>query len=184
MKLNLGAGNDIRDGFINHDIVNLQNIDIVFDLNERPWPIESNKCIEIIAYDVIEHLDDFIKTMEEIYRITKKGGTISLTVPYWNSVATYIDPTHKKGFHEDTFKFFDPNSHYCKERSYYTKARFKIISEEFLVLPFYPFFWIPKMNPMRIKNRFAKKIISFIANTFLSNLILGLRFKLEKINND
>jgi len=184
MKLNIGAGKDIKKGFINHDIVDLPNIDLVFDLNYLPWPIENEKFDEIIANDVIEHLDDFMKTMEEIYRITKVDGVISLTVPYWNSVSTHIDPTHKRGFHEDTFKFFDPNSHYCKERGYYTHARFEVVSEKLQILPFYPFFWPPKMNVIKIKNHLAKKIISFIANTFLSNLILGLELKLKKIKNE
>ena len=38
MKLNLGAGNDIRSDFVNHDVADLLAIDIVHDLNSYPWP--------------------------------------------------------------------------------------------------------------------------------------------------
>ena len=50
-----------------------------------------------------DHLDDFILAMEEIYRILKFGGKLYIKVPYWNSSYTFMDPTHKRGFHENTF---------------------------------------------------------------------------------
>ena len=36
MKVNLGAGSDIRPGWINHDLVKLQGIDVTHDLNVMP----------------------------------------------------------------------------------------------------------------------------------------------------
>ena len=42
MKLNLGAGNDSRSGYVNHDIQQLEGIQIVHDLNSYPWPWEDN----------------------------------------------------------------------------------------------------------------------------------------------
>ena len=97
-KINLGAGTDIRDNFINHDISQIENIDLVHDLNIHPWPWKDDTIDEILALDVLEHLDDFIKNMEEVYRILNKNGKILLKVPYWNSSSAYIDPTHKRGF--------------------------------------------------------------------------------------
>jgi predicted SAM-dependent methyltransferase len=52
MKLNIGAGNDIRNGWINHDIAELEGIDIVHDLNKFPWPFEDEQFSEIVANDV------------------------------------------------------------------------------------------------------------------------------------
>tara|TARA_B100000767_G_C19658345_1_gene489871 strand:- start:425 stop:985 length:561 start_codon:yes stop_codon:yes gene_type:complete len=181
MKLNLGAGNDIKDGFINHDISQLPGIDVAFDINTYPWPWDDNTFDEVVAHDLLEHLNDFMRAMEEIHRILIPNGMVKLSVPYWNSCARYIDPTHKIGFHEDTFKFFDPSSHYCEERFYYTKARFSIVKETFIILPFYPYFWIPKIPEIKINNRILKRIFGFIGNVLISNFILGLHMEMKKL---
>jgi len=181
-RLNLGAGRDIKTGFLNHDIAPLSGIDIVADLNSYPWPWSDDSIDEILANDLLEHLDNFLPAMEEIYRILKPGGLVKLSVPYWNSCSRYIDPTHKMGFHEDTFKFFDPVFHHCQERSYYTKARFSIVKETFVIMPFYPYFWIPKTSEIRVSNRVLKRLLGFVGNVLISNLILGLDVEMKKIS--
>ena len=181
-RLNLGAGNDIRSDYVNHDIAPLPGIDVVADINLYPWPWDNDSFDEIVANNLLEHLDNFLLAMEEIYRILKPGGLVKLSVPYWNSCSRYIDPTHKIGFHEDTFKFFDPSSHYCQERHYYTKARFSIVKETFVIMPFYPYFWIPKTSELKVNNKFLKRILGFIGNVVLTNLILGLHMEMRKIS--
>ncbi|MBL1140629.1 MAG: methyltransferase domain-containing protein [Proteobacteria bacterium] len=181
MKINLGAGSDIRDEYVNHDITKLPGIDVVHDLNVFPWPWEDNSTDEIVAKDIIEHLDDFMAAMEEIHRILVSGGVVRIKVPYWNSVSRYADPTHQRGFHEITFKFFDPTSIYCQERHYYTRARFLIAEESFVVAPFTPYFAIPGVGERRITGRWAKRFFGLIGN-ILSNIILDLEVVLEKAN--
>ena len=181
MKLNLGAGNDIRKGFVNHDISQLPGIDVVFDINSYPWPWESNFFEEVVAHDLLEHLNDFMLAMEEIHRILSPEGVLTLSVPYWNSCARHRDPTHKYGFHEDTFKFFDPSSDYCKERFYYTKARFSIEKETFILVPFWPYFWIPRLGEIKVSNKILKRILGFIGNVLISNFIVGLHIKMKKL---
>ena len=75
-KLNLGCGENIKDGYINLEFRQIDNIDVVHDLNNYPWPFENNSFNEIIAYNVIEHLDNFILAMEEIHRISKDNALI------------------------------------------------------------------------------------------------------------
>lgn len=179
-KLNIGAGFDIKKDYVNHDIANLQNIDVVHDLNKFPWPWDDNYFEEIIAKDVIEHLNEFIKTIEEIYRITRIGGVVKIQVPYWNSWAAQADPTHRRGFHEYTFRFFDPNSSFCKERPYYSHARFKIIEEAFVIIPLSPYFPLPYLSrKIIIKNSFLKRVLGFISN-HISNIIIDIQLTLEK----
>ena len=136
MKLNLGAGNDSRSGYVNHDIQQLEGIQIVHDLNSYPWPWEDNSIQYILAIDVIEHLVDVTKTMEEIYRILKPGDSVEIRVPYWNSWCAHADPTHKHTFHELTFRYFDIESPFYQERKYYTNAKFIIKKESFIIAPF------------------------------------------------
>jgi SAM-dependent methyltransferase len=179
-KLNLGAGTVLYPEFINHDIASLEGIDCVHDLNSYPWPWANDTFEEIIANDVIEHLDNFMMAMEELHRILKPGGQVKLSVPYWNSWCAHADPTHRRGFHELTFHFFDPDSPYCKARPYYTKARFKIVEEAFLLAPFTPYFPIPWIRQVKVRGRIIKRFIGFIGNHF-SNIILGINLTLKKV---
>lgn len=179
MKINLGAGGDIRQGFVNHDIVQLPGIDVVHDLNSYPWPWPDASVDELVAKDLLEHLDEFMPAMEEIFRIVRPGGRIYLKVPYWNGWSRQADPTHRRGFHELTFRFFDPDSPYCKERHYYTQARFHIERETFVLAPLSPYFSIPGVGEIRISNRILKRFVGLIGNT-LSNIILDLELELVR----
>jgi len=118
--------------------------------------------------------------MEEIYRILKPKGSLSIKVPYWNSPYANIDPTHRRGFHEMTFHFFDPSKDLCKQRYYYTNARFKIMEEVFVLIPFLPYARIPFIKRISIKGSITKRIIGLIANIF-SGIVLDLELKLIKI---
>lgn len=179
-KLNLGAGKDIRPDYVNHDIASIEGIDEVHDLNDLPWPWPDDRFSEIEAIDVLEHLDNFFPVMEEIHRVLKPKGVIRIKVPYWNSAYFHIDPTHKQSIHEMTFHFMDPNKKLCQTRDYYTKARFHILEETYVLIPFLPYLPLPFVGTVKIKNKIAKRIIGFIGN-FISNIILDLEVTLRKV---
>ena len=54
----------------------------------------------VVAGEVIEHLQDPIKLIDEMYRICKPGGTMILSTPHLE----FIDPEHLWEFEEDDFK--------------------------------------------------------------------------------
>jgi SAM-dependent methyltransferase len=125
-KLNVGCGKDIREDFVNLDVVELPGVDVVHDLKSFPWPFEESQFDEIHMINVLEHLPETIKTIEELHRISKPGATLIIRVPYWNSPDMLADPTHKSAFSERTLNFFDPAFPECKDRPYYSTARFHI----------------------------------------------------------
>ena len=182
MKVNLGAGSDIRPGWINHDLVKLQGIDVTHDLNIMPWPWPDSSLDEIHAMDVLEHLEDFMLAMAEIWRVLKPRGILLLSVPYMNSVSAVGDPTHRRSFHETTFYFFDPTKSQCRNRFYYTHVRFLIEQEEFVIAPFHPYFIIPGLSMRRVRRRWSRLIVGLIGNYFITNLILDLHMRMQKIS--
>lgn len=159
--LDLGCGNKKRPGAVGIDINPLADADIIHDLNSVPYPFEDSLFDEIIADNVIEHLDNVILIMEELYRISKAGATIKVIVPYFRSKWAYIDPTHKHHFTVDSFSYFDPE-HIISKLYKYSQVRIqlkKVIFNE------------------QLKNGFIKSIVISLANkwpvryeTYLSHL--------------
>ena len=179
-KLHLGCGNIIKEGWINHDMVKLPGVDVVHDLRNFPWPFIDRQFEEVILNNILEHLPDTVKTIEEIYRITKPGARIEVTVPFWNSFTAMGDPTHIRFFNEFTFNFFDPSKSSCIERPYYSFARFHIIRIGVWIIPFYPIFRIPgfKKEYLIVKPYLCKILLKF-ANIF-SNVVHTLDIQLER----
>ena len=123
--LNLGCNGSRLPGSIGVDVIPREGtVDVVHDLNTRPYPFSTDYADEIHMYHVLEHLDDSIKTIEEIHRILKPGGVLYLRVPHFSSLYTWGDITHKKGFSIYAFDIFDKNRDY-KEWGY-SGVRFKI----------------------------------------------------------
>ncbi len=127
-KLHLGCGIDIKKDYINVDIVKNKGVDKVIDLNKYPWPFKEDQFNEIIINHTLEHLDDVIKALNEMWRITKKGGKIEISVPYFASALTFRDLTHKHVFTYTSFDNWDIKN--FKKGIYVThmnkKMRFKI----------------------------------------------------------
>ena len=46
-KLHLGCGHIIKDGWLNHDIVQLSGVDVVHDLRVFPWPFADGQFDEV-----------------------------------------------------------------------------------------------------------------------------------------
>jgi len=128
--LDLGCGNRKREGSVGVDINPGTNADIIHDLNTFPYPFEESTFEIIYADNVIEHLDNILKVMEELHRISKPGGIIIIKVPYFRSRYAYIDPTHKHYFTAESFTYFDP-SHIHHSLYNYSNCLFKTTGRYF-----------------------------------------------------
>jgi SAM-dependent methyltransferase len=138
LRINLGAGQDQFEGFVNVDFLDLPGIDVVHNLMTFPYPFEDESAVEIRSVDFVEHLDHFtddkrpavIAFVEECHRILKPGGTLVSQTPSYNAEFAWQDPTHIRPFHPKTFILFDPDSEYGKTNGYYSKAKFHVRVEE------------------------------------------------------
>lgn len=127
-KINLGAGREPAEGWVNTDRIDLPGIQIVFDVNEYPWPFDDACASELKAIDLMEHLPPHnnIKFIEEIWRVLKPGGTAFITVPHHQSPNAMIDPTHYRGFDEKSLDYFDPTTEFGTNFGFYSEKKFNV----------------------------------------------------------
>lgn len=127
--LNLGAGNLLIEGAVNHDQVKHRpEIDVVWDLNELPWPWKDESFDLVVAKSVLEHLRmDLFRSMDECWRILHPEGKVYLKIPYWRHNTSYGDPSHHGRFSLETPQFFDPETKLGRAYQFYPHRKWKII---------------------------------------------------------
>lgn len=166
--LNLGCGTDIIPEAVNIDKIRLPGVDLVFDLEKFPYPIKNSSVDEVHMYFVLEHLDNQLKILEEIYRILKTKGILFIRVPHGSSCyGSWGEFTHKRGYSYTSFDIFNSSS----QRSYYSHINFEIIRKKckyFLTYP-YDFYkynsWFPHWE-----KRWYSFLVKFYVN-FIQFLI-------------
>lgn len=93
--LHLGCGEDYHEDAWNVDAVASVNPDEVYNLNELPWPWDSETWDVIRAYHVFEHLEDMEFALRESERLLRAGGYLDLKLPM--GVDARADPDHSWG---------------------------------------------------------------------------------------
>ena len=58
---------------------------------------------EILMKMILEHLDNPIKVLKEIIRISKNNARLIIIVPHAGSYANFTDIQHKTNFTENSF---------------------------------------------------------------------------------
>ena len=102
--LAIGSGKiEKRENVVRLDISSETGADVIWDLNVIPYPFNNDVFDTIECFDVIEHVDNIPRVMQECSRILKPNGVLQITTPHYSSANSYIDPTHK--FHLSFFSF-------------------------------------------------------------------------------
>lgn len=145
------------------------------DLNNTPYPFENETFDKIIAFSILEHLDEKIETLSELHRILKPTGKLYILVPHFSSYATFVDPTHRHGFSALTLDYLIPGTKLQHEFGFYCDSRFK--QNQRLISLEAPLSWVP----------FISKVLSFYPTFWERYLCFVLRgegvfWELEKIN--
>ena len=70
-------------GYKNVDALNLENVDIIHNLTEYPYPFETGSVDEILMTEVLEHISwrETINVLRECNRILKLNGKFHIQVP-------------------------------------------------------------------------------------------------------
>jgi hypothetical protein len=152
--LNLGCGKKKIIGAVNLDITHTTHPDVVHDLNIVPWPFVENSFQSVYAYDVIEHLDHILPTMNELYRITQHNALIHITVPHFSSSNAFTDPTHQHYLSYFSFDIFNTGDN----RDFYSSTRFTIVDRQIVFRPTFlnKALWrLAKRYPEKYEQRYA-----------------------------
>lgn len=134
MKLYLGAGTKRLPGYVHVDWIDGQGvdgscIDVVHDLNRRPWPWPNDAASLIVAEDLVEHLEiDLLQFLCEAWRVLQPHGELYVRTPHHQGVSSYIDPTHRWHLHEQSFQYVDPDTIWGRNYSHYTDRKWRILS--------------------------------------------------------
>ncbi len=125
------------------------------DLSIFPWPFKDNEFDHVRSRHFMEHVDDYIKTFDEMYRICKPDGILEVIVPYWSSYVAH-HPEHKLFYNYNSFDFFALNVIDYKRMSKRGKARVEILKRHH------------HMHPKEVKTKYTKweKILFYPIEVF------------------
>ena len=109
IKLNLGCGARLFEGFVNVD--KYGKPDVKHDLEQFPWPWPDSSVVEVQLIHVLEHLggdpDVFIGIMKELYRVCRAGARVHIVVPHPRHDNFIGDPTHVRPVTMQMMTLFD-----------------------------------------------------------------------------
>lgn len=106
MKINLGCGNDYKEGYVNIDKNNFVRVDKTLDFEKEKLPFDDSSVEEIEAKMVVEHIRNRDFFMNECWRVLKPASKIHITTPTAGTVAYWKDPTHVSGWIPQTFRYY------------------------------------------------------------------------------
>ena len=118
-RINLGSGKDYKAGWLNIDILERAEPDLVLDLGQPvALPLELAGCrggrvrLEagsqelIYANNVLEHVPDLPLLMTNILALLKEGGQFQIEVPYEQALTAWQDPTHLRALNENSWLYY------------------------------------------------------------------------------
>ena len=97
MTLDIGCGKrKIEPDSIGIDASADSAADKVWNLDRYPWPLDDGQFSRVHMSHVIEHLEDPMRAMAEVYRVAQDGADVFVITPHFSSHNSYVDPTHRR----------------------------------------------------------------------------------------
>lgn len=118
-RINLGSGKDYKQGWLNIDVLDRAEPDLVLDLaNPLTLPLSVTAPgagplllvehgIDVInANNVLEHVPDLVSLMGNCLRLLKEGGEFRIEVPCEGAPSAWQDPTHVWAMNENSWIYY------------------------------------------------------------------------------
>jgi len=120
--LDLGCGLRKRKGYIGVDTRKLDGVDIVCDVGDGLL-FREDSIDGIYSNFLFERIRDTSWLFKEIYRVCNNRAVILFSVPYYQSVTQYKDPTHKAIIVPEMIRFFTDDKWYGSDYGFEVKFR-------------------------------------------------------------
>lgn len=170
IRLDIGCSFHKKPGYIGVDIESGPDVDIIADMAALPF--KDSSIHEIHTRHTLEHVENPLQCISELYRVTNAEGKMVIIVPHYSNSAYWADLTHLRPFSARTFQYFDLD--YCMKSGfpiYLPKINLKI---EKVILTYWPD-RITKSKTLfkRSVSRFLNRMLSYLAskNPFLCERI-------------
>jgi SAM-dependent methyltransferase len=124
MMLNLGCGLKKRAGWINADLNRTVSPDVVLNLEEAHLPFGSDLFRRVVCDNVLEHVSEVQRLMEEIFRVARDGAEVEIYTPHFSSDDAVTDITHRRAFGYRSFLIFEAGR---SAFNFYTPARYRTL---------------------------------------------------------
>ena len=118
IRLDLGSGPRTPEGFWGIDRFPLPNVDVVASMDD-PLPFKMDSVDLLLASHSLEHAEDLMKTMKEIFRVCKHGAQVCIVAPYFSQGINFANPYHKHAFNEHTPRFWTQSADAYLDREEY-----------------------------------------------------------------
>jgi len=118
-QVNLGSGKDYKPGWLNLDVIDRAEPDLVLDLGQpQQFPLqaktrfgtdmvlEAGTVDKVYANNVLEHVPDLPCLMTNVLTLLKEGGEIEIEVPYEKAPTAWQDPTHIRAMNENSWMYY------------------------------------------------------------------------------
>jgi len=157
LRLNLGCGNDYREGWVNADRNPAVRTDLRLDL-AAAIPFADDSVDEILLDNVLEHVPrpGFFPFIDELYRVCRHGAAIRIYVPHYSGMWAFKHLAHEVYFGVGSFDIYRVEPSFNAER--YGRARFNMRKEELLffhhnlvrfpLLSKLPINWLFNLSPL------------------------------------
>ena len=121
--LDVGCGKYKIPGAIGIDRSSGPGVDVLYDLDEYPWPFPDSSFDRVVCRHVLAHLQNVVRAIEELHRITCPGGLVEIVTPHFSSDNAFTDITSRWFFGYRSMDYFSANRN-CRYR--YSQKEFRL----------------------------------------------------------
>lgn len=131
-RVNIGCGLNPIPGYLNVDHRAGPGVDVVWNVEDIPWPWHDETFDVVAAHSVFEHVWDLVPIVHECHRVLKPGGILWIRVPH--GIGAIYQVGHIHAFNKNSFHLFTAKADASLEAGEYFRMEARWISNRAIPL--------------------------------------------------